>query len=229
MSSSLVESVETFLRELGPVGWIVFIALYALAVTFYVPGSVLTVLGGALLGPRLGVLAVLAGAFLGMVGNWFLTRRWLRPWAQRKLEQNPRLQRLEQVLSRDEGWKLVALLRLSPLFPFVLINLVCGLTSNLRFWPYMAASAAILPGTILYIYIGDTAGQGLKVLFQLLQWLWAGFINGGLEDGGLELSSLELSQLLLQVIGVVATFAVVGLVGRTASRVLKKQLSETDT
>jgi len=206
MSSSLIESVETFLRELGPVGWIVFIALYALAVTFYVPGSVLTLLGGALFGPRLGVLAVLAGAFLGMAGNWFLTRRWLRPWAQRKLEQNPRLQEVEQALSRDEGWKLVALLRLSPLFPFVLINLVCALTSNLRFLPYMAASAAILPGTVLYIYIGDTVRQGLTL------------------DGG-----LEQSQFLLRLIGVVATFAVVGLVGRTASRVLKKQLSETDT
>ena len=204
--SSLIEHVETFLRELGPVGWIVFIALYALAVTFYVPGSVLTLLGGALFGPRLGVLAVLAGAYLGMAGNWFLTRQWLRPYAQRKLEENPRLQRLEQVLSRDEGWKLVALLRLSPLFPFVLINLVCALTSNLRFLAYMAASATILPGTILYIYIGDTVRQGLTL------------------DAG-----VEQSQFVLRIIGVAATFAVVWVVGRTASRVLKKQLSETDT
>ena len=203
---SLIEPIETFLRDLGPVGWIVFIALYALAVTFYVPGSVLTLLGGALFGPRLGVLGVLAGAFLGMAGNWFLTRQWLRPWAQRKLEQNPRLQRVEQALSRDEGWKLVALLRLSPLFPFVLINLVCALTSNLRFLPYMAASAAILPGTVLYIYIGDTVRQGLT-------------LDGGLEQG----------QFLLRILGVAATFAVVWVVGRTASRVLKKQLSETDT
>ncbi|MCY4172904.1 MAG: TVP38/TMEM64 family protein [Cyanobacteria bacterium MAG CAR3_bin_5] len=203
---SLIETIETFLRDLGPVGWIVFIALYALAVTFYVPGSVLTLLGGALFGPRLGVLGVLAGAFLGMAGNWFLTRQWLRPWAQRKLEQNPRLQRVEQALSRDEGWKLVALLRLSPLFPFVLINLVCALTSNLRFLPYMAASAAILPGTVLYIYIGDTVRQGLT-------------LDGGLEQG----------QFLLRILGVAATFAVVWVVGRTASRVLKKQLSETDT
>ncbi|HBP52874.1 MAG TPA: TVP38/TMEM64 family protein [Synechococcus sp. UBA8638] len=204
--SPLIEHIETFLRELGPVGWIVFIALYALAVTFYVPGSVLTLLGGALFGPRLGVLAVLAGAFLGMAGNWFLTRRWLRPRAQRKLEQTPRLQRVEQALSRDEGWKLVALLRLSPLFPFVLINLVCALTSNLRFPAYMAASAAILPGTILYIYIGDTVRQGLTL------------------DGG-----LEQSQFLLRLVGVAATFAVVWVVGRTASRVLKKQLNEPDT
>lgn len=203
--SFLIEPIETFLRELGPVGWIVFIALYALAVTFYVPGSVLTLLGGALFGPRLGVLAVLAGAFLGMAGNWFLTRRWLRPWAQRKLEKNPRLQRLEQVLSRDEGWKLVALLRLSPLFPFVLINLVCALTSNLRFLSYMAASATILPGTILYVYIGDTVRRGLT-------------LEGGLEQG----------QFALRILGVAATFAVVWLVGRTASKVLKKQLSETD-
>lgn len=199
----LIEHVETFLSQLGPVGWIVFIALYALAVTFYVPGSVLTLLGGVLFGPRLGVLVVLAGAFLGMAGNWFLTRWWLRPWAQRRLERNPRLQRLEQVLSRDEGWKLVALLRLSPLFPFVLINLVCALTSNLRFWPYMAASATILPGTILYIYTGDTGRQGLT-------------LEGGLEQ----------SQFVLRVIGVAAIFAVVWLVGRIASRVLREQLNE---
>ena len=204
--SSFIEAIETFLRELGPIGWIVFIALYALAVTFYVPGSVLTLLGGALFGPRLGVLAVLAGAYLGMAGNWFLTRQWLRPYAQRRLEQNPRLQGVEQALSRDEGWKLVALLRLSPLFPFVLINLVCALTSNLRFLHYMAASATILPGTILYIYIGDTVRQGLT-------------LEGGLEQG----------QFALRILGVAATFAVVWVVGRTASRVLKKQLSESET
>lgn len=203
---SFIEAIESVLKELGPWGWIAFIALYALAVTFYVPGSVLTLLGGALFGPQLGVLSVLAGAFLGMAGNWFLTRQWLRPYAQRKLEQNPRLQRVEQALSRDEGWKLVALLRLSPLFPFVLINLVCALTSNLRFLPYMAASAAILPGTILYIYIGDTVRQGLA-------------LGGGLEQG----------QFVLRILGVVATFAVVWVVGRTASKVLNKQLSETDT
>lgn len=203
MVQPLIEHVETFLSQLGPVGWIVFIALYALAVTCYVPGSVLTLLGGVLFGPQLGVLVVLAGAFLGMAGNWFLTRWWLRPWAQRRLEGNPRLQRLEQVLSRDEGWKLVALLRLSPLFPFVLINLVCALTSNLRFWPYMAASATIVPGTFLYIYIGDTVRRGLT-------------LEGGLEQ----------SQFVLRVIGVAATFAVVWLVGRTASRVLRQQLNE---
>ena len=204
--SSFIEAIETFLEELGPIGRIVFIALYALAVTFYVPGSVLTLLGGALFGPRWGVLAVLAGAYLGMAGNWFLTRQWLRPYAQRRLEQNPRLQRVEQALSRDEGWKLVALLRLSPLFPFVLINLVCALTSNLRFLHYMAASATILPGTILYIYIGDTVRQGLT-------------LEGGLEQG----------QFALRILGVAATFAVVWVVGRTASRVLKKQLSESET
>ena len=206
MVQFLIGHVETFLGQLGLAGWIGFIALYALAVTFYVPGSVMTLLGGALFGPLLGVLAVLAGAFLGMAGNWYLTRRWLRPWAQRRLAQNPRLQRVEQALSRDEGWKLVALLRLSPLFPFVLINLVCALTSNLRFLPYMAASAAILPGTILYIYVGDTVRRGLT-------------LQGGLEQG----------QFVLRILGVAATFAVVWVAGRTASKVLKQQLNETDT
>lgn len=201
MVSFPLEHVEAFLRQLGVAGWILFVLLYALAVTFYVPGSLLTLLGGVLFGLRAGVLGVLAGAFLGMAGNWFLTRWWLRPWAQRRLESNPRLQRLEQVLSRDEGWKLVALLRLSPLFPFVLVNLVCALTSNLRFLTYMAASAAILPGTILYISIGATA-RDLAVDIDGEQPLW------------------------LQILGVVATFAVVWLVGRTASRVLRKQLDE---
>ena len=201
MFQSLIEHVEIFLSQLGLVGWILFILLYALAVTFYVPGSLLTLLGGVLFGLRFGVLAVLAGAFLGMAGNWFLTRWWLRPWAQRKLERNPRLQQLEQVLSRDEGWKLVALLRLSPLFPFVLVNLVCALTSNLRFLAYMAASATILPGTILYISIGATA-RDLALDLDVEQPLW------------------------LQILGVAATFAVVLLVGRTASRVLRQQLNE---
>ena len=201
MIQFLIEHVETFLSQLGVGGWILFILLYALAVTFYVPGSLLTLLGGVLFGLRAGVLAVVVGAFLGMAGNWFLTRWWLRPWAQRRLEGNPRLQRLEQVLSRDEGWKLVALLRLSPLFPFVLVNLVCALTSNLRFLAYMAASATILPGTILYISIGATA-RDLAFDVDVEQPLW------------------------LQILGIAATFAVVGLVGRTASRVLRQQLNE---
>ncbi len=202
MVPSLIEHVEAFLSQLGVGGWILFILLYALAVTLYVPGSLLTLLGGVLFGLRAGVLAVLAGAFLGMAGNWFLTRWWLRPWAQRRLQRNPRLQRLEQVLSRDEGWKLVALLRLSPLFPFVLVNLVCALTSNLRFWAYMAASATIFPGTILYTGVGATA-RDLAFDVDVEQPLW------------------------LQILGLVATFAVVWLVGRTASRVLRQQLDET--
>ncbi len=200
MFQSLVEQVGDVLRQLGFWGWLLFGLLYALAVTFYVPGSLLTILGGVLFGLRAGVVVVLAGAFLGIAGNWFLTRWWLRPWAQRRLEKNPPLQRLEQVLSRDEGWKLVALLRLSPLFPFVLVNLVCALTSNLRLPAYMASSAAMIPGTFLYISIGATARDAFNA--EVEQPLW------------------------LQVAGVAATFAVVWLVGRTASRVLRQQLDQ---
>ena len=204
MLSSLVEQLGAALSHLGWQGWLLFVLIYGVCVALYVPGTILTLLGGALFGLQLGVPAVVLGAFLGMTGNWFLSRWWLRPWAQRKLAEHPRLKRVERVLGQDQGWLLVFLLRLSPLFPFVLINLVCAL-SSLRFLPYIVASVAIVPGTILYVLAGASAGSLI-----------------GLQAMG---SAVE-QPLWLQLVGLGATFAVVWIVGRTASRVLKEQLDE---
>ena len=204
MLPSLVEHLGAALAQWGWHGWLLFVLIYGVCVTIYVPGTILTLLGGALFGLRFGVPAVALGAFLGMAGNWFLSRWWLRPWARRKLAQHPKLQRIERVLGRDRGWLLVFLLRLSPLFPFVLVNLACAL-SSLRFLPYMVASVAILPGTILYVLAGSSAGSllGLQTMDSTVeQPLW------------------------LQLVGLGATFAVVWIVGRTASRVLKEQLDQ---
>ena len=111
----------------SPAGALVFVPLYALWVTLLLPGVWASMLAGALYGPAWGSLIVFVGACLGAQAAFLLGRTWLRDWARRRLAAVPKLQAIEQAVSR-EGLKLVLLTRLSPAFPFSLLNLAYGLS-----------------------------------------------------------------------------------------------------
>ena len=106
----------------SPLGAVAFVPLYALWVTLLLPGVWASMLAGALYGPWWGSLIVFVGACLGAEAAFLLGRTWLREWARRRLSAVPKLQAVEQAVSR-EGLKLVLLTRLSPAFPFSLLNL----------------------------------------------------------------------------------------------------------
>ena len=184
----------------SPAGALLFIPLYALWVTLLLPGVWASMLAGVLYGTWLGSGLVFVGACLGAVVVFLLSRSVLRDWARRRLEQLPKLQAVERAVSK-EGLKLVLLTRLSPAFPFSLLNLAYGL-SEVSLRDYSIGLIGILPGTVLFCGLGALAGDVARF----------GEVLGGEADVG---------TWALRVVGVLATLAVVWLVSRTARRALQ--------
>ena len=141
----------------SPLGAAAFIPLYALWVTLLLPGVWASMLAGALYGTVLGSGLVFVGASLGAIAAFLLGRHWLRDWARRRLASVPQLLAIEKAVSR-EGLKLVLLTRLSPAFPFSLLNLAYGL-SEVSLRDYSIGLVGILPGTVLFCALGALAGD----------------------------------------------------------------------
>jgi len=137
----------------SPLGALAFIPLYALWVTLLLPGVWASMLAGALYGTWWGSLVVFVGASL----VFLLGRGRLRGWARRRLAAAPKLLAVEQAVSR-EGLRLVLLTRLSPAFPFSLLNLAYGL-SEVSLRDYTIGLIGILPGTVLFCALGALAGD----------------------------------------------------------------------
>jgi len=149
------------IQALGPWAPVAFVAAYALAAVALVPGSVLTLAGGAIFGLLRGTLYVFAGATLGACAAFLVARYLARGAVERKLAAYPRFAAIDRAVAR-EGRKIVFLLRLSPLFPFSLLNYALGLT-RVRFADFAVASLGMLPGTILYVYYGKVLGDVARV------------------------------------------------------------------
>lgn len=151
-------ALETWLDAAGPLAPVLFILLYALGTVLFLPGSVLTLAGGALFGPVLGTLYNLTGATLGATLA-FLIARYLASGAVTK-KTGGRLKQLASGVEK-EGWRFVAFVRLVPLFPFNLLNYALGLT-RLRLLPYVVASwLFMLPGAIAYTYLGYAGREAI--------------------------------------------------------------------
>jgi len=183
----------------SPLGAVAFVPLYALWVTLLLPGVWASMLAGALYGPWWGSLIVFVGACLGAEAAFLLGRTWLREWARRRLSAVPKLQAVEQAVSR-EGLKLVLLTRLSPAFPFSLLNLAYGL-SEVSWRHYSIGLIGILPGTILFCSLGALAGDVARF----------GEVLSGQADAG---------TWALRIVGLLATVASVWVAGRAARRAL---------
>ncbi len=195
--SSLVPTLLPLLQS--PSGAVAFVPLYALWVTLLLPGVWASMLAGALYGTWMGSLLVFVGACLGAEAAFLLGRHWLRDWARARLAGTPKLLAIEQGVSR-EGLKLVLLTRLSPAFPFSLLNLAYGL-SDVSLRDYSIGLIGILPGTILFCGLGALAGDVARF----------GEVLSGEANAG---------TWALRIIGLVATVASVWLVGRAAQRAL---------
>lgn len=145
------------LAALGPWGPPAFVALYAACTVALVPGSLLTLGAGAVFGPAWGALWASAGSLAGATLAFLAGRGVAGPWVRAKVGDSPRLEALSRALGR-EGFKVVALLRLSPIFPFCLLNYALSLTP-VRLKDYVLASwLGMLPGTLMYVYLGYVAG-----------------------------------------------------------------------
>lgn len=159
-------TLQAWVDSAGGAGPVLFMALYALATLLFLPGSVLTLAGGALFGPVWGTLWNLTGATLG-AGLAFLAARYLAAdWVKQKA--GPRLNGLLEGVAA-EGWRFVAFARLVPLFPFNLLNYALGL-SRIPFLAYILASwVFMLPGAIAYTYLGYAGREAVAGGEDLIQ------------------------------------------------------------
>jgi len=152
--------LRAWILELGPLGPIVFIALYAVAVVAAVPGSVLTIAAGAMFGSVLGVATVSVASTLGAALAFAVARWFARDSVTRWLGKNPRFAALDR-MTAEHGAIVVAITRLVPIFPFTLLNYGFGLT-GVRFRTYVLWSwLCMLPGTVLYVVGADAVTTGL--------------------------------------------------------------------
>ena len=155
---ALLEGALGWIGGLGPWGPVLFVLLYVAATVLLLPAVVLTLGAGAAFGVVTAFAAVSAGATLGAVAAFLVGRYLARDWVARRVAASPRLGAIDAAVAR-EGWKIVLLTRLSPAFPFVLLNYAYGLTRvSLRHYA-LASWIGMMPGIALYAYLGSLAGD----------------------------------------------------------------------
>lgn len=166
--SGLLERALDWIKELGPWGPIVFIAIYIVAVVFFVPASVFTLGAGFVFGMVWGSVYVLVAAVVASNITFLIARHLARDWITRKIGAQPKFKALDEAVAR-EGWKIVALVRLAPVFPFSLSCYAFGLT-RIPLWDHFLASFAMIPGTLMYVYFGSVA-RDLTTKVATPQWI----------------------------------------------------------
>jgi len=153
---SLLKPALNWVSQLGPWGPIIFIAIYVVATVAFIPGSVLTLGGGAVFGAAWGSVYVSIASTLGATAAFLVGRYLARDAIAKKIEGKERFAAIDKAVAK-EGWKIVGLTRLSPVFPFTLLNYAFGLT-QVKLSHYVPASwIGMMPGTIMYVYIGSLA------------------------------------------------------------------------
>ena len=164
---------------LGVWGPLVFIAGYAIATVGFVPGSLLTLAAGAIFGIAAGTVYAFTGASLGAIGAFLVGRYFARDAIESKVAENPRFAAIDRAVEK-QGLRIVTLLRLSPAFPFILLNYALGLT-RVRLRDYAIGCLGMIPGTLLYVYYGRVigsvaalaAGRHTRGWYRSAGWCWA--------------------------------------------------------
>ncbi|HEY7556516.1 MAG TPA: FAD-containing oxidoreductase [Candidatus Binatia bacterium] len=191
---------ESYVRSLGAIGPVVVVLAYILCTVLFIPGSAITIGSGTLFGLTTGFIVVVLGANLGALCAFGLARSFLRDKVATWAAANPKFRSLDQAIGR-EGFKMVLLTRLSPVFPFVLLNYLLGLTA-VRVGSYVSANLlGMLPATFLFVYIGAAARDAIAGQTDVS----AGFY-----------------QQILKFVGLAATVAVVVVVTRIARKALRE-------
>jgi uncharacterized membrane protein YdjX (TVP38/TMEM64 family) len=153
-----LEGFTNWVDGLGPAGMALYAAAYAIVAVLMLPAWLMTIGAGMIFGFLPGVAVVATGATAGAAASFLIARYFARERVARAAEHNPKFRALDRAIA-EKGWKIVFLLRMSIVVPYVLSNYVYGLTA-IRFWPYVAASGlGMLPIITLYVALGVAAGE----------------------------------------------------------------------
>lgn len=164
------DALDDLLSRLGIWAPLAHVALYAVGTVLFAPGSVLTLVGGAVFGPIWGTFLNLLGATIGAGVAFVIARYAGADWVSAKM--GGKLRRLVDGVE-GEGWRFVAFVRLVPLFPFNLTNYALGLT-RIPLSAYLVTSfITMAPGALAFTWLGyagrqAASGNGLAIRYGLL-------------------------------------------------------------
>ena len=162
---------QRWVEGLGPLGAVLYSLAYVVGALLFVPGLVLTLAAGYAFGLGWGIVIVSLASTAAAGLAFLIARHLARARVEKLARRNPKFAALDKAVGRN-GWKVVGLLRLSPLIPFSLSNYLYGLTA-VRFLPYVVASwVGMLPATVLYVYLG-AAGRSIGEEGERSPWEWA--------------------------------------------------------
>ena len=178
--AQLSQALEGFVSWIETQGWrapFIFILAYIVITVAFLPASVVTLGAGAAFGWQAGAVYVFIGAMLGATAAFLIGRFVARDWIAKKVEDKPFFKALDNAIA-EEGLKLIFLIRLSPAFPFNLLNYALGLT-KVSLKDYVLGTTGIIPGTIMYVYLGflareaamlgDTSGTSTEEI--VIKWI----------------------------------------------------------
>ena len=161
------DTFQAWIEGLGSFGWMLFVAVYVVGTVLLVPGSVLTFAAGLAFGLGIGFPLVVVSATIGATLAFLIARYLARNVVESLMQKRPKFKAIQSAVS-EGGWKVVALLRLSPVLPFNLTNYFYGIT-DLKLREYVAATFfGIMPGTLINVYVGAAgkaaSGEGASAL-----------------------------------------------------------------
>lgn len=172
--NDFLQNSLNWIDSLGSTGIIIFILLYIIATVLLIPGTLFTLGAGILFGVIQGSIIVSVASVLAAAAAFLVGRYFVRGWVAKQIEDKPKFKAIDVAVAK-EGWKIVLLTRLSPLFPFIFLNYAFGVTQvSLRDY-FFASWIGMFPGTVMYVYIGSLA-KDLATLgattqdTTLLQW-----------------------------------------------------------
>ena len=191
-----------WVKNLGFWAPIAFIIIYNVATVLLIPGSILTLGGGVLFGLFKGSIYVFIAATLGAILAFLIGRYLSRDWVYQQMQKHPKFNAIEGAVAQN-GLKIVFLCRLSPILPFNLLNYAFGIT-QISLKDYILGSLGMIPGTIMYVYIGSLAGD-LTMLDIVTQTT---------------MPQAYFAQWLISAIGLMATIAITIYLGNLAKKAL---------
>ncbi|MDB9439406.1 TVP38/TMEM64 family protein [Dolichospermum lemmermannii CS-548] len=197
-----LQNALQWINSLGAIGGIVFIGIYIIATLAFLPAALLTLGAGVIFGVIWGSIYVFIGATLGAIAAFLGGRYLAQGWVKEKISSYKKFAIIDKAVSK-EGLKIVLLVRLSPLFPFNLLNYAFGITS-VSFQDYLIGSVGMIPGTIMYVYFGSLVGD-------------IALIGSKNQAGNIIL------HWVIQIMGLIATIAVTVYVTKIAKKALKDE------
>ncbi|NEN93960.1 MAG: TVP38/TMEM64 family protein [Okeania sp. SIO3H1] len=203
----LLKNILIWIDTLGIWSPVAFIIIYNLATLLLIPGLVLTMGGGVIFGVLWGAIYVFFASTLGATIAFIIGRYISRDWVYQQLHQHPKFQVVDLAVVK-EGFKIVFLTRLCPLFPFNLLNYAFGVM-QVSLKDYILGSLGMIPGTIMYVYIGSIAGDITLI---------------GTSQQPTN-STVELTKWIINIVGLIATVAITIYLTRLAKKALEESIN----